>query len=69
MFTLDILGLAKKIRKAGAARGISPKRESSESSALTSSPDVSAPPKNKRKHVPDEETSDSGSRVKMGKIE
>lgn len=71
VFILDILALAKKIKKAGAARGISPKRESSEHANLAwaSSPDASGPPKAKRKFVPDDQDSDTGSRPKMGKNE
>ncbi|KAJ4485974.1 hypothetical protein J3R30DRAFT_3443162 [Lentinula aciculospora] len=64
-----ILALARKIKKAGAARGLSPKREASESAGLESLvPDASGPPKAKRKYAPDDQETDDGNRSKIGKI-
>ncbi|KAJ3750577.1 hypothetical protein DFH05DRAFT_1436748 [Lentinula detonsa] len=67
----DLLVLAGKIKKAGAAKGLSPKREVSDSAALASpAPHAIVLLKTKRKYAPeDQEQSDDGNRSKMSKIE
>ncbi|KAF5385466.1 hypothetical protein D9757_005406 [Collybiopsis confluens] len=66
----DILSLAKRIKKAGAAKGLSPIREPLEAQFRSSSIDAGGPPKAKRKFSSDEqESEDNGSRTKIGKIQ
>ncbi|KAH7870755.1 uncharacterized protein C8R40DRAFT_1257666 [Lentinula edodes] len=67
----SLLTLARKIKNAGAARGLSPKREESENATLADLvPDANGPPKAKRKYTADDQEQNvDNNRSKTSKFE